>query len=570
MKWTALAAVLGGVILCLGVVFSFPGPSPSSDLAGYESLWRARDGLPESLVAMETLAGRDDAVGWHACMLASQARVARGEFTIGASWLQRAVALRSTIELRMTLARLLEVAGQRAEARVAWEALLPRSEAVEAMRRLEIDPVTLAGILVRAGRATEALALIGSRSTQQAQLTRARALVALDRPADAAAVYEDILSLYGGNTAVRMEYGQALEQAGEKEKAVSVYHSLGAAGGYAEGLLLESLGRARDAASAYLRSTSSEARWRGAVLLESLGDVGGALPAYRELAMGSSRVHDDAALRAYVLYVRQGEVARAAQMEPWLSPAFRFILGIHRPLDPPPVAPVLAGFPSVRTADQLLRRQDMAWAETELDFSLRGAGPDERLAIGTWYAKHGDYRAAFGIGSGLLSTAASRAAYELAYPLAWQQSVERWAEAYGVDPLLVLAVIREESHYLPTAVSSSDARGLMQLLPSTAQWIARSKLGLPYREEELFEPETNIRLGTWYLGYLLGLFEGDLCKAVAAYNGGQGNVQRWTAAAGTIGPADFPMVLQLTETREYLVKVLDSWLVYRMLYGEST
>lgn len=570
MKWTALAAVLGGVILCLGVVFSLPGPPPSSDLAGYEALWRARDGQPQSLADLETLAGRDDAVGWHACILSSQARVARGEFAAGVRWLQRAVGLRSTIELRMTLARLLEVAGQRAEARAEWEALLPRGEAVEAMRRLETDPVTLAGILVRAGRPTEALALIGSRSTQQAQLTQARALVALDRPADAVAVYEDILSLYGGNTAVRMEYGQALEQAGEKEKAVSVYHSLGTAGGYAGGLLLESLGRTRDAASAYLRSTSSEARWRGAVLLESLGDVSGALAAYRDLAMGSSRLRDDAALRAYILYLRQGEAARAAQMEPRLSPTFRFILGIHRPLDPPPVTPVASGFRSVSVADQLLRREGMAWAETELDFALRVVGPDERLAIGTWYTKHEDYRAAFGIGGGLLSTAVSRAAYELAYPLAWQQSVERWSEAYGVDPLLVLAVIREESHYLPTAVSSSDARGLMQLLPSTAKWIARSKLGLPYREEDLFEPETNIRLGAWYLGYLLGLFEGDLCKVVAAYNGGQGNVQRWTAAAGTIEPADFPMVLRLTETREYLVKVLDSWLVYRMLYGEST
>jgi soluble lytic murein transglycosylase len=137
-----------------------------------------------------------------------------------------------------------------------------------------------------------------------------------------------------------------------------------------------------------------------------------------------------------------------------------------------------------------------------------------------------------------------------------------------VDPLLVLAVIREESNFFPGAISTSDARGLMQLLPSTAKWIAQSKLGIAYREEDLFDPETNIRLGTWYLGSLLGQFGGDVSRAVAAYNGGPGNVTRWLEAAGSVSRAEFPGLLALAETREYLVKVLNAWLTYRGLYPE--
>ncbi|MEW6217001.1 MAG: transglycosylase SLT domain-containing protein, partial [Candidatus Bipolaricaulota bacterium] len=109
-------------------------------------------------------------------------------------------------------------------------------------------------------------------------------------------------------------------------------------------------------------------------------------------------------------------------------------------------------------------------------------------------------------------------------------------------------------------------RGLMQLLPSTARWIAEDKLKIPYREADLFSLDYNIRLGTWYLRHLLDQFEGDLAWAVAAYNGGPGNLRRWTAG-GTTTPGDLPAFLRSTETREYLVKVLDSWLIYRWLYG---
>ncbi|HEU67810.1 MAG TPA: lytic transglycosylase domain-containing protein [Candidatus Acetothermia bacterium] len=206
------------------------------------------------------------------------------------------------------------------------------------------------------------------------------------------------------------------------------------------------------------------------------------------------------------------------------------------------------------------------WAEVELAIASARSSPAERLAIGEWYVAQGEWRSAFRIGSAVLSVVPCPRAYYLAYPLAWWDTVLRWAGQYGVDPYLVLAVIREESGFAPTAVSPSDARGLMQLLPSTARWIAEEKLKIPYGEADLYSPDDNIRLGTWYLSYLLDQFEGDLVWAVAAYNGGPGNLRRWTAN-GVASPADLLAALRSTETREYVAKVLNAWLTYRWLYG---
>ncbi|MEI6171896.1 MAG: lytic transglycosylase domain-containing protein, partial [bacterium] len=217
----------------------------------------------------------------------------------------------------------------------------------------------------------------------------------------------------------------------------------------------------------------------------------------------------------------------------------------------------------------LAKRGDAEWAASELDFALTSADIAGRIAVGEWFATHGDARRAFQIGSELLPKDASRTVAKLAYPRAYWANVERWSSTYGVDPYLVLAVIREESNYLSTAVSSSNAGGLMQLLPSTAKWIAESKCKLRYTSDLSFDPDANIRMGTWYLSYLTGLYDGDVVRAVAAYNGGNGNVDRWTAAAKVTRRADVPGALGTIETREYLVKVLNSWLIYRELYASD-
>jgi soluble lytic murein transglycosylase len=572
MKWIALPIVLVGAALALAALLLPGGDTASSALAGYELLRKAQAGLPETMSGLENLAARDGALGWEAGVLAARAHAAEGRFAEAVDFLRRALELRSTTALRAELGTLLEAAGLRGEAKAEWEKLLPKLEAVLAMKRLEPDAVRLATLLVGAGRYAEALPLVTAPVTDAARLARARALAGLGTSSEAASEFARYLEKRSGETAVRIEYGRAVERAGDSAGALLIYRSVGAAGAYREGLLLESLGRISDAADAYQRSPDSEARWRAARLLESLGNAEGALKIYEALAPGTHRVHDDAALRATLLLRDAGHADRAAGLADELPPAFEWILGVYVPAKlgvstSGAVSSPVAG--ALRVADALAQRGDAEWAASELDFALTSADTAGRIAVGEWFATHGDARRAFQIGSELLPRDASREVFELAYPRAYWANVERWSSTYGVDPYLVLAVIREESNYLPTAVSSSNAGGLMQLLPSTAKWIAESKCKLRYTSDLSFDPDANIRMGTWYLSYLTGLYDGDIVRAVAAYNGGNGNVDRWTAAAKVTRRADVPGALGSIETREYLVKVLNSWLIYRELYASG-
>ncbi len=568
MKWIALPIVLLGAAIALVAVFLPGGDSAAPALAGYEALRKAQAGLPRTMDALDELAERDGALGWQARIAAAHAHAAEADFAGAADLLRRALELRATTALRADLGTMLEAAGLRAEAKAEWEKLLPKADAVDAMLRLEPDAVKLATILVAAGRYADALPLVTSAVTDAARLARARALAGLGKSSDAAAEFVRYLESHKAETSVRLEYGRAVERAGDSAGALQIYHDAGAVGAYREGLLLENVGRIGDAVVAYQRSPEGEAHWRAARLHESLGDVDAAIKIYKTLAEGTHRVRDDAALRAVVLLRVSGKASEAATLASGLPAAFRWILGSYAP---PTLAAAVPGdltasvAGALRAADALAKKGRLDWAATELEFVLADADVAGRLEIGRWFADHGDARRAFQIGSEILPKAPSRDAYELAYPEAFTASVERWASTYEVDPYLVLAVIREESNYLPTAVSSSNALGLMQLLPSTAKWIAESKCKLTYTAELPFDPDANIRMGTWYVSYLTDLFD-DVVRGVAAYNGGNGNVERWTAAAKVTSRADVPGALVSVETREYLTKVLSSWLWYRLLY----
>ena len=112
------------------------------------------------------------------------------------------------------------------------------------------------------------------------------------------------------------------------------------------------------------------------------------------------------------------------------------------------------------------------------------------------------------------------------YPVEYEDLIRTYAAENGLDPAYPAAVIMAESSYRPEAVSSANAQGLMQLLPDTASWIGR-KFGEEYAEGMLFDPETNIRYGCWYLGFLMQRYNGDMTCASSAYHQGQGTVDKW-------------------------------------------
>lgn len=153
------------------------------------------------------------------------------------------------------------------------------------------------------------------------------------------------------------------------------------------------------------------------------------------------------------------------------------------------------------------------------------------------------------------------------YPYTYRELIEQEGERYNIPPLLLAAVIRVESKFNSSTTSRKDARGLMQIVPDTGAWAAE-KIGLtPFSPEQLYEPDINIRIGAWYLHHLLDEFEGNLVAALAAYNGGQGNVRTWLRD-GWDGSYDRLDLVPFSETRMFVKRVLDDYRVYRWLYDE--
>ena len=156
--------------------------------------------------------------------------------------------------------------------------------------------------------------------------------------------------------------------------------------------------------------------------------------------------------------------------------------------------------------------------------------------------------------------------WQIAFPLLHAKEIANEAPRKHVDPFLVQALIREESRYNPAAVSSSKALGLMQLLPGTAYGVAK-RLGIKLNGvEDVHKPTTNIVLGTDYLGYVQGRFNGNSLYAVASYNGGPNAVARWVKSM----PPDTDVFVEnipYKETRDYVRKVFGSYWNYRSIYG---
>ncbi len=154
----------------------------------------------------------------------------------------------------------------------------------------------------------------------------------------------------------------------------------------------------------------------------------------------------------------------------------------------------------------------------------------------------------------------------LRYPLAYASVIRAHAVHYHLDPAVVASVVYVESRFSPDTTSRAGAVGLMQLLPSTAQGIADRTGGHRFRPVDLLDPEINVRYGCWYLEHLRQHFDSRpdaLALALAAYNAGQGPVDRWVQAT----PAGLSVVIRYPETAAYVQDVLATAELYRRGYG---
>ena len=147
------------------------------------------------------------------------------------------------------------------------------------------------------------------------------------------------------------------------------------------------------------------------------------------------------------------------------------------------------------------------------------------------------------------------------YPLRYEGAIREASEKNDLEPTFVAAVIYTESRFQPGVESHQGAYGLMQLLPQSARYIERNS-GI---EGDFRDPKVNIRLGTWFLGYLNDRYDGDERLMLAAYNSGEGSVDAWTSDEGFDIEKDIPY----KETREYVERALEAQKTYRELYGKN-
>lgn len=216
---------------------------------------------------------------------------------------------------------------------------------------------------------------------------------------------------------------------------------------------------------------------------------------------------------------------------------------------------------------------DSAASEIEASKEETDADPAKILEISTLYLKSRDYENSILLIqknykklSSALTGSRKDYYYYLFYPFAYKEYVRKYAGTYGIDEKFILAIMREESRFKADAGSHAGAQGLMQIMPATGKNIA-DQLGISnFNNDMLHDPETSIRMGTYYIAQQLNNFGNNKYYALGAYNGGPGAMQRWINNYGGLDIDEFIENITYDETKNYIKKVMESYYIYELMY----
>ncbi len=469
-------------------------------------------------------------------------------------------------------AEVAERAGLTQRAIEAYARAFPLAEAVMGIERLEPRARERARLFWQLGASTQALQTLQSIAAVDAPLLAARVYRSAGELEGSLGAYNRFLARTPAHLEAQTERAWvllALERFDEATRAFGALPSPTRSYGLAA--VAAQTGDAAEAAEHYLHyaeaSGDPEGLWRATELLETLEAPARALPVYLELARQPSPYRADAAYRALVLAEALGDEAASRDAEALLPETSYFALLRHGPPDTPERSDLERVSPEViALSDALLKAGDREAAVGELVFAL-AAAEDEATTIALAEALQslGEFRrSAQAASQWVASGSRDRRTWEAAYPPAYLESVQRYAAQWGVEPALVWAVMRQESGFYPRAVSTSEAKGAMQIVPATWTWLAEL---LAEPAADPFEIAPNIRYGVFYLQRLLAEFEGDLERTVAAYNGGPGYISRIYSGARVAGDQNaFYRFIDRSETRTYLQSVMHNYEIYRSLY----
>jgi soluble lytic murein transglycosylase len=254
---------------------------------------------------------------------------------------------------------------------------------------------------------------------------------------------------------------------------------------------------------------------------------------------------------------------------------------IQLPNGSAPLAPIDANAlkdPAVLRVDELLAAQLPSDAGFEIERAsnsiMKRLGKTRGLAVvidrsnaaGVW-AK--SYRLADVYGSGALAYKPQgdvRVVWQAVYPLAYPELVNKYGPAAGNPEHYLNSIMHKESGFDPSVISYADARGLLQMIPPTSRKVAQM-LGAPYQDDELLQPEFNVRLGSVYIGALFKKFHQQIQAAAGAYNAGPGSMVRWLERHGKHPMDEFVELVPYEQTREYMKRVTSIYARYRYLYA---
>lgn len=533
--------------------------------------------VAEDWITLENLAMlRDDYVAYRAALTLTQ--------QVGFPPLQLLSYYRRLLELRIddpldrterpalltNYAFVAESAGSYEEALRAYREALPLPQAIEGLKRLQTDPYTLSNIFLQARRYGDALETLGERPAPSIE---APAHLNLGEYETALEAYERWLAEVPSSPEAIRGKAWSLFYLGRDDEADAIFtQRLAVSPNDTSALYGRALVARRaediDAAVGFLReSGESDYLWLATGYLEARNRYGEAIAVYLQLARTGGTLADDAAYRAYTLATRLNDEATVAEAKA-LIPAntfFAFKLGEPLTLNSSTQLSTVS-VPALKVSNLLSQVDDHEAAVGELLFALRrSTNPSEKMSLAQALQGLGEYRQSWRVAEELRDRGFNdRRLWKLSYPRAYGVEVLSEAARHDLEPALLWAIMRQESAFYPKAISTSNAKGLMQVVPSTWDWLAELQEETP---GDPFSPETNIRYGAFYLRWLLDYLDGDTELVMVSYNRGQGYIKRLFESEYVAGSKDeLYREIDTLEAREYLQRVMVNYEIYKQLY----